>query len=290
LGQAHLVIVGTSVLRNALRLLEQDRLGSCRGGDVASCRDALAYCADPRRLDRARCRELFGEECFELVYCLLESSPQGMSAELNAMDWVLGQGCPGVEEIVLFASDTPEGGIAARLLARYLSGSCPGARIETVTVPGLGSEFWTGLLNIVKRVREKAREAHRRGDIVYLNATGGFKPETGMALIAAMLAAPTAAYYKHEAMRETVMLPALPLGIDKGRLRLAKAQLLGVARSGETIRLDDPGYAEIQWILSYLAMTGLLVSRGQGYYTVTDKAAELLEILASIYDELEPGP
>ena len=42
--------------------------------------------------------------------------------------------------------------------------------------------------------------------------------------------------------------------------------------------------------LGTVTVAGLLVSRGQGYYTVTDKAAELLEILASIYDELEPGP
>jgi putative CRISPR-associated protein (TIGR02619 family) len=253
-------------------------------GDAGRCAGLVAACADPRRRDPGVCEGLLGDaECLGLIGCLVDRDPFGMSAELNAMDWVLGARCPGVTEVALLASDTPEGRAAAEILKRYLVEHCEDAEVRVEEISGLGREFWQGLLETVKKVVDIVGGAYREGHMVYLNATGGFKPETAMALIAAMLAAPVAPYYKHEAMKQTVMLPPIPVQPDKGRIRLIVGQLQLLANENQ-VRLDDPRYAETQWILNYLAQTKTLQQLPNGYYKITPQAKQILENLAKIYE------
>ena len=293
MAETHLVIVGTSVLRNGLRELGSPEVASCPGGgSAARCSDLVAACADPQRLDRERCASLLGdEECLGLLGCLVSRDPFRMSAELNAMDWVVENKCSDVRRIVLFASDTPEGRAAATVLERFLGAECPGVEVVTETVTGLGGEFWPGLLNLTRAIARWARRAfYRDNDMVYLNATGGFKPEAGMAILAAMLAAPVVPYYKHEAMKETVILPQIPLSVDEGRLRVLIGHILNTARSGARIRLGDPSLSEIRWVLVYLAKAGLLNRLSADVYEVTDRAEEVLHLIAQIYEELVVKP
>ena len=293
MAETHLVIVGTSVLRNGLRELGSPEAASCPGGSgAARCSDIVASCADPQRLNRERCESLLGdEECLGLLTCLVSRDPFGMSAELNAMDWVVRTSCINVRRIVLFASDTPEGQAAAKVLSRFLETRCPGVEVRSETVTGLGGEFWPGLLNLTRGIARWARRAfYRDNDIVYLNATGGFKPEAGMGILAAMLAAPVVPYYKHEAMKETVILPQIPLKVDEGRLRLLIGQLLNIAKKGTRISLSDPNLSETRWILAYLAKMGILNQLGKDAYEVTERAEEILHLLVQIYEELLVKP
>ena len=293
MAETHLVIVGTSVLRNGLRELGSPEAASCPGGgSAARCSDLVAACADPQRLDRERCKALQGDgECLGLLTCLVSKNPFRMSAELNAMDWVVKDKCGNVRRIVLFASDTPEGRAAADVLSRFFGTECPGVEVVAETVTGLGGEFWPGLLNLTRSLARWARRAfYQDNDIVYLNATGGFKPEAGMAILAAMLAAPVVPYYKHEAMKETVILPQIPLRVDEGRLRVLIGQLLNIAKKNTKIRLGDPNLSEIRWALIYLAKMGVLRRLGGETYEVTDRAEEILNLLAQMYEELVVKP
>ncbi len=285
--QVHLVVVGTSILRNALlQLGNKNILEEYSRGVVDKCRDYLRYCTDPSRYDRDKCRELSREkDCLDLLFSLVDNNPNTMSAELNTMDWVLSSNCSSVDKFILYASGTPEGQISADILRRYLVEKCSSIEVDTRIVEHLGREFWRGLLELVKLVREDTTEINRLGKLVYLNATGGFKPESGFILIAAMLSAPVAAYYRHEAMKQTVMLPPIPITIDKGRFRVLES-ILEVSARKDKIRLDDPQLAEIQWILSYLSSIELLEHLGSGYYRVTEKARELLKQLVELYREL----
>jgi len=273
----HLVLVGTSLLRNALAAVRSGRVSAPPG-----CGEVLAACADPARLDRGRCgREI--DRCLGFVGRLVEEDPYRMSAELNAMDWVLESGCGDVARLVLLASDTPEGLAAARVLEGYLSSrGCP-ARVRVVRGLGSSEGFWPGLLELVKVIAEEARAAYADGYFVYLNATGGFKPESGMALLAASAAAPVAAYYKHEAMRETVMLPLLPVRPDGGRLRAMTSKLLLAAKPGARVELDDPAYEDIRWLLIFLARSGVAQLR-DGALLVDERVAEALSTIARIYE------
>lgn len=278
----HIVLVGTSVLRNALRRLEAGSVGGCVAPE--ECREVLAACADPSRLDRGRCREGIGA-CMEFLRCMVEQDPAGMSAELNAMDWVLGSGCSGVSGVVLLASDTPEGEAAARVLDEYLSTrGCP-SRVRVVR--GLGSDagFWPGLVELARVVAEEARGAYAMGHFIYLNATGGFKPESGFAVLAATAVAPVSAYYKHEAMKETVLLPMIPVAVDAGRMRAIVSKLELAAVPGKKLDPGDPQLEDIRWVLHFLAKTGVLRDE-DGLLVVDEKAADIMSLIARVYEAI----
>jgi putative CRISPR-associated protein (TIGR02619 family) len=203
------------------------------------------------------------------------------------LDWVLGGGCRGVDYVVLLATDTPEGRAAARVLDDHLSRrGCP-SRVRVV--PGLGAHrlFWAGLADLVRVVAEEARSAYTAGSRVYLNATGGFKPESGAALLAAMAAAPVVPYYKHEAMRETVFLPLLPVALDRGRLAPMAAKLRLLAEAQEPLAPDDPLVEDNAWLIEFMEKTGLAARSQDGRITLTTRARELAATIAAVYEALD---
>ena len=287
-GSVHLVLVGTSLLRNAYRVLSRGEPGGCEA--PSGCLELLQVCGgDPRARDEAECcRRLSGGEardCVAAVACLLDRDPYGMSAELNAMDWVLRRGCEGVDRVVLYASDTPEGRLAAEMLAAWLRPACRGAEVEAKTVRGLGRQpFWGGLVELAVTLARDAREAYLGDKLVYINATGGFKPESAAALLAAQAVAPVHPYYKHEAMRETVVLPYIPLALDRGRLRALRGKLHAAAESGEASPLESP---ELAWILGFLEASGEASRTETGSLRLSDKARDVLRIIDRVYEELE---
>ena len=70
------------------------------------------------------------------------------------------------------------------------------------------------LASLMNLVVTRIVEWRKRGARVYVNATGGFKPETTFLVIASCVAGATAAYYIHEAFREVTELPLPPLHLD----------------------------------------------------------------------------
>ena len=234
--EAHLVTVGTSLLANTLRLLRralasgstQARLATPLGsvtvdfsqlGGPEALREAeqcLAACADPARLDEGECRrctsgDTAARRAAELA---LRSEPYMASAEFNAARWRLGvpPRCPSGVVFVLYASDTIAGQLAAETLGGYLEGIGCQARVEVVK--GLGHRLWEGVAELARRIICHTDCLAAQGCRVYVNPTGGFKPESAAAVLAAGLAGATAAYYVHEAMREPVFIPFPPLVVD----------------------------------------------------------------------------
>jgi len=55
-------------------------------------------------------------------------------------------------------------------------------------VPGLGVDFHEGLLQLALAVDNDVRRARGEGRLTYVVATGGFKPKSTFAVIAACLA------------------------------------------------------------------------------------------------------
>jgi len=86
---------------------------------------------------------------------------------------------------------------------------------EVHRIPELGRSFEAGLYNLLDAVASLVAKYRGLGLRVYLNATGGFKLETAVLYLAACLLGADRVYYIHEAMREVVELPALPLSIDR---------------------------------------------------------------------------
>ena len=213
---------------------------------------------------------------------MLSSSPYTMSAELNAMKWVLEDGCRDVRRIVLYASDTIPGMKCAELLKSYLETRCR-AEIAVRVVKGLAREMWLGISNLGKHIVDDVVEARRAGLDVYINLTGGFKPESGIALLAAAVSGANAVYYIHESFRDVVWLPIPPLRVDRARLESVLKLLEHIARS-DRIDPRDPLVAQHRWVVNILLHTGFLKLEkvdDREMYVVTHDLRANLEYIAS---------
>ena len=65
------------------------------------------------------------------------------------------------------------------------------------------------------------KRARREGRLTYVVATGGYKPESTFAVIAAYLAGAHGAVYIHETFKDVVELPILPLQLEETLAKLA---------------------------------------------------------------------
>ena len=187
--RTHLVPVGTSLLRNAARDLDLGRAPN----------DA------------------------DLDNYLADAPPSAVSAENNALNRELQPG----DRVVLFASDTDDGARCAQALARHLQRTgtealpCrkrDGVEEESFRVPDLriderGRFLRRGLRTYVRLLIQWIKEEQNGGREVLVNATGGFKSQTSLAVLAGtILRLPV--YYIFETGTENVLLPRLPLAWD----------------------------------------------------------------------------
>ena len=205
----HLITVGASIAQNALRM-GVGSLGELDVGDLGGLEEALG--------SGVLSLEELAEELFKVVL----ESPKAMSAELNTCLDVLREGFElrRVQLIYLFHTDTWIGRLCGGVLYRFFEEvsvrdfdglvACQ----EPVEVEGLGDSrrFREGLANLLGLIAEYIASFKKMGDRVLIHATGGFKPESAMALLAANLpglGAPV--LYIHEYFREVVRIPAIPL-------------------------------------------------------------------------------
>jgi putative CRISPR-associated protein (TIGR02619 family) len=204
-SEAHIVTVGTSIVRNAAQR------GSLPPGILARVKAwAQAPPLSREDVEAGEAARKSGEE-FKALLQLLASEPRVYSAELNAMWPYLER--ESVAAAALLASDSGASHLCASLLEEYLRAS--GVECEVHRVPELGRSFEPGLYNLLDTVASLTAKYRERGLRVYLNATGGFKLETAVLYLAACLLGADRVYYIHEAMREVVELPALPLAVDQ---------------------------------------------------------------------------
>ena len=144
-----------------------------------------------------------------LVDFLDEMGTEVASAESNSLEQLaLLDG----DRLVWLHSDTTEGRLCAEALqARYLRDGWQG---ELLQIGGLGyherSFAERGLASLVTAAFQAIDSARRRGEVVEICATGGFKAEIAyLNLVGALTGVPV--HYIHERFRELVTLPALPL-------------------------------------------------------------------------------
>lgn len=208
-GIAHIVTVGTSVVRNVS--IHAPRFNV--PGEVVEKFRRWAQ-APPRSLEDSEAGQRASPGCEEFEHALevLASEPYVVSAELNAMKKYLEARM--VDAAVLLASDTGASEFSARVLGEYLSSE--GVRVEVHRVRDLGLDFHSGLLNLVDAVAAAASRYSGEGYRVWINLTGGFKLETAVLYLAACLSRMgiEKAYYIHETMKDTVEVPVIPVKLE----------------------------------------------------------------------------
>ncbi|MDT7874028.1 MAG: putative CRISPR-associated protein [Pyrobaculum sp.] len=160
------------------------------------------------------------------------ANPERASAELNTV-MKFARRYPalfGDVYAVFYSTDTEEGRRAGAALREAL---CEVLRREVKTavcsaelkvVPGLGVDFHEGLLQLARAVGSDVKKARREGRLTYVVATGGYKPESTFAVIAAYLAGAHGAVYIHETFKEVVELPMLPLQLREVLARFARGE------------------------------------------------------------------
>ncbi|MEM2193488.1 MAG: putative CRISPR-associated protein [Candidatus Methanomethylicia archaeon] len=200
----HLVTCGTSIIENYIRRLDP------------SSEDRRIAESDVEVMKRVMPADPF----FRRVYSLLREDPYAMSAEINAMRGFLENKL--ISKVYLYHTDTGKGLFCAKLIEKYLTDNL--IETETIRVEGFGVEgfFEDGLVNLLDKVMDKAYRLLEAGFNVYLNATGGFKPENAILTIAASLLGIQNIYYIHERFRSHVDIPVLPLTLSHEYLKPLK--------------------------------------------------------------------
>lgn len=228
----HLVTVGTSVIRNAS--FHEGISGDLRSKLMAWSTASPGSSEDLKASNRA----VPGTDEFKAVLGYVSGNPRKASAELNAfigyLEYLVDNGVRDVEHrIVLLSTDTGAGWFSTRILEEYLKGVVGydlskiwGVEghvvegVETRRVEKLGVDFSEGILSLIAEVKKIILRMSGKYNRVLANLTGGFKPESAAVLVAAGLLGIDAVYYIHEAMRNVVELPVIPLRVDEDARKL----------------------------------------------------------------------
>ncbi|MCS7105428.1 MAG: putative CRISPR-associated protein [Thermofilaceae archaeon] len=210
--EAHIVSVGTSIIRNSAQR-------AALPAEVTNVlkKWSVAQPGSPEDVEAGE-KCVPGHPIFKVLLDQLATEPRIVSAELNAMWTYLDRGS--VESVELLASDSGVCELCAKLLKEYLSNQFK-VKVEVHRIPGLGRHFEDGLYNLLDKISVLIKRHKREAREVYLNATGGFKPETAMMYTAACLFGADRVYYIHEVMRDVVELPALPLSVPSDYIAAA---------------------------------------------------------------------
>lgn len=217
----HIISVGTSILVNYERYKasEAERLGVSgwgRASPMDPVQDVALSHASPSSM------------VFQSLMKFVEENPYRASAELNAFlkyTSLSSHAPPGEVGVLLYSSDTGTGYLCSRLVYEYLRRTGYRVLAEPLIITGLGrgpEKLDDALASLMDLVVSRIREWSGRGVKVYINATGGFKPETTFLVIASCIAGATAAYYIHEVFHEVTELPLPPLNLDPKLRELVK--------------------------------------------------------------------
>lgn len=157
------------------------------------------------------------DDCDAILDTLEDEKVIAMSAELKSLEHIRRRVGP-LDEVVLIATDTPRGVLAARLDAHVLARRHPDARIVVERIDGLqvadARRFASvGLQQYIKFVTETLREKDPSWARVILNPTGGFKSVVPYATMLAALYE-IEAHYIHEFSDALLTLQPLPITYD----------------------------------------------------------------------------
>ena len=148
----------------------------------------------------------------QLANYLRHTDPVQASAETNSLSRLLQEG----DRIVFLCSQTDEGRQCAEALARHYRNAgynVPGT-VEVHDLTYTESRFkLRGLRSLVTTLIELIRDEQRSGREVFINATGGFKAEIAYATLVGLLFR-VPVHYIHEAFRDIIDFPPVPIGWD----------------------------------------------------------------------------
>ncbi|MBD3211385.1 MAG: putative CRISPR-associated protein [Candidatus Lokiarchaeota archaeon] len=188
-SQFHIITCGTSIIGN---FINQNPDSILNFNDIESIRPA-----DHQWL------EIKNE-----LYSFLKQDSKKFSAEVNSISPFLEVEL--VERIYLICTDTNAGKMCADILHDFFKEECNISSIDYKEAKGFGTEnFEEGILNI-RNTLLRLINNHKKKYQICLNATGGFKPESGvLVLIGALYHIPV--YYIYETSKKLVFIPPFPL-------------------------------------------------------------------------------
>ncbi len=171
-----LVTVGTSLLTNAQKALEKQKL------------------SHP-----------------EIANYLGHTDPIRASAETNSLSRILQEG----DKLIFLHSQTEEGEVCADSLRRhYENQGYQSESQEIPDLSYTESRFkMRGLRSLVATLIDRIRRERQARREVLINATGGFKAEIAYATVVGLLF-DVPVYYIHEAFRDIIQIPSTPIGWD----------------------------------------------------------------------------
>lgn len=164
----------------------------------------------------------------------IDSSLRWIEQKLGAAD---------VAAVDLLVSDTEAGSFVAEVLAELLGRLLPVAKIRRVAVSNVdprSAGFEAGLRDYVRETAQALRAAWANGSVPVINATAGFKAESGLSLLLGLLMG-TKVFYLYEGSDTIVEFPPLPLD-----WQVAPPDLMALRRLGEAAGIEDAYRAGIR--------------------------------------------
>lgn len=203
----------------------------------------------------------------QLFFCLRETPPEAASAETNSLSRLLQEG----DRIVFLHSQTGEGKRCAQALRRHYESRGWTAEAQEVSdLDYAESRFKIrGLRALVATLISRLLDERKQGRRVLINATGGFKAEIAYATVVGLLFdAPV--YYIHEAFRDIIEMPPMPIGWDYSLLADHEEFFEWVCESDRTTvevdaRLQDLP-AEVRLLLAEEGGVTQLSPAGYAFY------------------------
>ena len=165
-----------------------------------------------------------GSDVFNALLEYVINDPYSASAELNSFhNFERINGLKKEEqEIALYSTDTGNGWLCSMVLYEYLRKRGYRLLSEPIKVNkfGWGPDFIDDALSdlmdkLVRLIVNKKNAGYR----IYINATGGLKPESAFLIISALLSGADSIYYMHQFYGDVAILPIIPLSIRQEYLR-----------------------------------------------------------------------
>ncbi len=266
-----LVTCGTSLLNNASRDINSKDISEQLRVRLSAINDRfnLANLArlEPGSLDDYKIKNNHaykGSELFSVLLDYLKERGIRASAEVNTIELVRRGVLLTNKEIkvYLYRSDTGTGTLTARVIEEYLREN--GIDTEDIEVKGFGTsktleQFQEGMIDLLTKIIRIVKSKKRDDNMVYVLATGGFKPESTAAVIASLLAHADGVYYVYEGNRELVSIPAIPLSISNNIIEHLKK----IFNEQDEVTIDSIYQSRGEEELSTLESKGLIERVGE---------------------------
>lgn len=165
------------------------------------------------------------------------------SAELNSLDRLLAEQLPNNNDVLCFlASDTPDGALAARVLADfcqdYFRRSTQAQLIPGLQVNDAARFRREGLPALIDALYDRLEQAPAETYRRVLNPTGGFKGVVPYLTVVGMLEAQVEVSYIYERSPELITLAGLPIALDYERLGAHYSTLAVLNEAGQLNETD----------------------------------------------------